>query len=163
MLWLLLLDVIGLICIYFLLRQKLRRDIGVENQIDRIRTHFNDLTVDMNGATSRNIELLENRIKEAKKLIRRLDAAIDEARKTGTEAPKVSNSAEPIREIREIREEEVEEDAAVRPPISEVERETILKWAQKGMSSEEIAELSGRQLQEVELIVSFSKAENSKT
>lgn len=158
MLWLLLLDVIGLICIYFLLRQKLRRDIGVENQIDRIRTHFNDLTVDMNGATSRNIELLENRIKEAKKLIRRLDAAIDEARKTGTEAPKVSNSAEPIRE------EEVEEDAAVRPPISEVERETILKWAQKGMSSEEIAELSGRQLQEVELIVSFSKAaENSKT
>lgn len=161
MLWLLLLDVIGLICIYFLLRQKLRRDIGVENQIDRIRTHFNDLTVDMNGATSRNIELLENRIKEAKKLIRRLDAAIDEARKTDTEAPKVPNSAEPIREIRE---EEVEEDAAVRPPISEVERETILKWAQKGMSSEEIAELSGRQLQEVELIVSFSKAaENSKT
>lgn len=157
MLWLLFLDVIGLICIYFLLRQKLRRDIGVENQIDRIRTHFNDLTVDMNGATSRNIELLENRIKEAKKLIRRLDAAIDEARKTGTEAPKVPNSAEPIRE------EEVEEDAAVRPPISEVERETILKWAQKGMSSEEIAELSGRQLQEVELIVSFSKAENSKT
>lgn len=156
MLWLLLLDIIGLVCIFFLLRRKLRSDIGVENQINRIRTHFNDLTVDMNGATSRNIELLESRIKEAKKLIRRLETAIGEAQTVKTVSHEEPESgALPA-------EEDSAEEASVRPPVSEAERESILKWHRKGIPAGEIAEISGRQLQEVELIVSFSKAENDK-
>ena len=156
MLWLLLLDIIGLVCIFFLLRRKLRSDIGVENQINRIRTHFNDLTVDMNGATSRNIELLESRIKEAKKLIRRLETAIGEAQTVKTVSHEEPESGAPPAE------EDSEEEASVRPPVSEAERESILKWHRKGIPAGEIAEISGRQLQEVELIVSFSKAENDK-
>lgn len=156
MLWLLLLDIIGLVCIYFLLRRKLRGDIGVENQINRIRTHFNDLTVDMNGATSRNIELLESRIKEAKKLLRRLETAIGEAQTVKTVPHEELESGAPPAE------EGSAEAASVRPPVSEAERESILKWHRKGIPAGEIAEISGRQLQEVELIVSFSKAENDK-
>lgn len=156
MLWLLLLDIIGLVCIYFLLRRKLRGDIGVENQINRIRTHFNDLTVDMNGATSRNIELLESRIKEAKKLLRRLETAIGEAQTVKTVPHEEVKSDPPPAE------EGSAEEASVRPPVSEAERESILKWHRKGIPAGEIAEISGRQLQEVELIVSFSKAENDK-
>lgn len=156
MLWLLLLDIIGLVCIFFLLRRKLRSDIGVENQINRIRTHFNDLTVDMNGATSRNIELLESRIKEAKKLIRRLETAIGEAQTVKTVSHEEPESGAPPAE------EDSAEETSVRPPVSEAERESILKWHRKGIPAGEIAEISGRQLQEVELIVSFSKAENDK-
>ena len=161
MLWLLLLDIIGLVCIFFLLRRKLRSDIGVENQINRIRTHFNDLTVDMNGATSRNIELLESRIKEAKKLIRRLETAIGEAQTVKTVSHEEPESGAPPAE-EDSAEEDSAEEASVRPPVSEAERESILKWHRKGIPAGEIAEISGRQLQEVELIVSFSKAENDK-
>lgn len=154
--WIFLFNAVGLICIYFLLRWRLQRSTAIEKQADKIRAHFNDLVVDMNDATSRNLDALENRIKEAKKLIRQLDKAsagvkdsIPDHADVQTQVPRESD--------RSVKEETDPPPAPASVPIPDSLRQAVLKLAVRGIPAAEIAEILNCQLQEAELVLSFSE------
>lgn len=152
--WTVLLNIIGLISIYFLLRWKIQRSAGVERQIDKIRVQFNDLTVDMNDATSRNMDLLEARIKEAKKLTRQLEKLLAESRESEIR----DSLSKPDEEAssRNEKEESGQTQTVASGPVSDALRESVLKLAVRGIPSAEIAEILGCQFQEVEMVLSVS-------
>ncbi|MDY3938827.1 MAG: hypothetical protein SOZ27_00910 [Spirochaetia bacterium] len=154
--WIFLFNTIGLICIYFLLRWKLQRSTAIEKQIDKIRAQFNDLTVDMNDATSRNLDALESRIKEAKKLIRQLDKASAEVKDSVPDEPEVKTHVQQETDT-DVKAESGQPSVTAFAPISDSLRQSVLKLAVRGMSSAEIAEILNCQLQEVELVLSFSE------
>lgn len=158
--WTVLFNIIGLICIYFLLRWKLQRSAGIERQIDKVRAQFNDLTVDMNDATSRNLDILEIRIKEAKKLVRQMDKILTEQKEAV-----ISDSSTSQTESREpnSEKEEPEPTSSVSAgAVSDALRQAVLKLAVRGVPSGEIAEILGCQLQEVEMVLSVSENRFSK-
>lgn len=158
--WTVLLNIVGLICIYFLLRWRLQRSAGIERQIDKVRAQFNDLTVDMNDATSRNLDLLEIRIKEVKKLIRQMDKMLAEQKETGIQDLS-SLQTEPQGQHLEKEETELTSTASSEA-VPDVLRQAVLKLAIRGVPSGEIAEILGCQLQEVEMVLSVSENRFSK-
>lgn len=110
----------------------------------------------MNDATSRNLDALESRIKEAKKLIRQLDKASAEVKDSVPDEPEVKTHVQQETDT-DVKAESGQPSVTAFAPISDSLRQSVLKLAVRGMSSAEIAEILNCQLQEVELVLSFSE------
>ena len=58
----LLVDIGGLVCVYLVLRDRVRRAASAESRISEIREEVSRLLVELNQATDRNIALMEDKI-----------------------------------------------------------------------------------------------------
>lgn len=150
MVWLILLNILGFFILYFLLRHQLQKNIGIEKQLNKIRIFYNELSTDMNDAVMRNTNLLEQRIKEAKKLTRQLSKEIRNTPQQ-EEEPSSLNQSQPQTQPSIPLEQ---------TPSFQNLKETILKLHQKGVTPLEIVDILGCQLEEVELVISLEKSKN---
>lgn len=145
-----LLNILGFFILYFLLRHQLQKNIGIEKQLNKIRIFYNELSTDMNDAVMRNTNLLEQRIKEAKKLTRQLSKEIRNTPQQ-EEEPSSLNQSQPQTQPSIPLEQ---------TPSFQNLKETILKLHQKGVTPLEIVDILGCQLEEVELVISLEKSKN---
>lgn len=145
-----LLNILGFFILYFLLRHQLQKNIGIEKQLNKIRIFYNELSTDMNDAVMRNTNLLEQRIKEAKKLTRQLSKEIRNTPQQDEE-PSSLNQSQPQTQPSIPLEQ---------TPSFQNLKETILKLHQKGVTPLEIVDILGCQLEEVELVISLEKSKN---
>lgn len=145
---------------FIYLRRRLDKQNDDKLRMDRIREQFNQLIMEMDQTTERNIQLIENKIEELKKFSHGADREIKLLEKQKQE---YSQAMESYRELgrKEWKNlEPVKEDPLVeiiaQEPVEENSREKVNRLHKEGYSPDEIANEVNLPKGEVELIIRMS-------
>lgn len=147
---------IGILSImYLLFRKKLEKAVTSSALVDHIRKEIDELVVELNHTTDRNIELIEERISRLNKLLKDADNRIVVLEKR-QERPAVRDTYE---ELQKPRPAPPREKPGQEPPV----REKVLALAGQGFDNAVIAGKLGLTLGEVDLIVSIETSKGGNT
>jgi uncharacterized small protein (DUF1192 family) len=166
-------DIGGLLLVYALLRDRVRRATSAANQIAELREEVSRLVVELNQTTERNVALLEDKISGLSDTCAAADRRIAllkreiEKHDVGTKVySRLVEGALPAPRPSSNLSVELSDRAAERPPSAPKESETIprqdarervVMLSRSGFSSALIATRVGMPLGEVELIISLER------
>jgi septal ring factor EnvC (AmiA/AmiB activator) len=164
---LILLAVQVLMFLYF--RLQIRRELSRENRIDSVRREIEQLIIELDHTTDRNVEILENRISSLKEAVSQGERVIrlieSEQEKRDNAVPlytDLRNNQLPSSEDKEVLFQVVNEEESALSDVSlDIEvidgRERALEMFKQGMDASLIASSTGLPRGEVDLIISLNK------
>lgn len=143
---------------YIFLRRRLDRHNDDNQRMERIREQFNQLIMELDQTTERNIQLIENKIEELKKISSGADREIKLLEKQKRE---YSQAMENYRElgrkewktVEQAKEEPIVE--IIQEPVEEAPKEKVNRLYKEGYSPDEIAKEVNLPKGEVELIITM--------
>ncbi|MFQ3620024.1 MAG: hypothetical protein SNJ78_03655 [Spirochaetales bacterium] len=147
-----LLNLLTLIGIFFFLKSKINRALQVENIVSKARKELEEILVELNHTTERNIALLEDKMLQVKETLAGVDKRLSVLhREMEKQVPPTYNSI-------------VQQKASVRPQeIKRTLQEEVLDLYNKGISPTLIASHLGTTVGEVELIISLKDRKERET
>ena len=138
----------GFIILYYLLKYKTEKNLDPRLLIGRVREEVNQIIIEMNQTTDRNIALIEDKISNLMDLLKRADKQINLLKKESNkniESNQLYNQLKSYKKTLDI--------AAEKENI----QEKILRLYGEGFSSSVIAGRTGMPIGEVELIISLAE------
>jgi len=148
--------VVGFIILYLLLRRIVDRWFANAAQLDKIQQEVEKMLVELNHATSRNIDLIESRIRDLKEMLSTVDKRIgllkreEEKHEMGKTVYNRIMKTPPL----PVLDRKISDDT---PPLNV--RDRILNLYHSGFSSSMIANQVGKTVGEVELVISLAEKE----
>ena len=154
-----------LMFLYF--RLQIRRELSRENRIESVRREIEQLIIELDSTTDRNVAILEDRVKSLKEAVRQGERVI---RLIESEQEKRDHAVPLYTELRsrqlpeepERGELPAEDIISVAPPENDLEievidgRERALELYRQGMDASLIASATGLPRGEVDLIISLN-------
>ena len=140
-------NIIILSIMYIFFRKKLEKAVTSTELVDNIRKEIDELVVELNHTTDRNIELIEEKIGRLNRLLKDADNRIVALNRSGEDRA-VKDTYEDIVSRRRPQ-------AKDEGPAEPTKRERVLSLAAQGIDTSIIAGKLGLTLGEVELIVSL--------
>ncbi|MDC7220139.1 MAG: hypothetical protein PQJ59_09375 [Spirochaetales bacterium] len=158
------------IVMFLYFRLQIRRELSRENRIESVRREIEQLIIELDSTTDRNVEILENRIVSLKEAVKQGERVIrlieSEKEKRDTPLYTELHGKQPFQEvIPEPEEKELppQNVIGVTPPLDNLEIEVIdgrdraLELYKQGMDASLIASSTGLPRGEVDLIISLHK------
>jgi len=146
----------------FILLRKINQRMDDSARLENLREQINQLIIELDQTTERNISLLEFKIEELKKITSKSDKEIQMLQKQKED---YSLAMERYRELgrkeNPVRNEEISvKEKETNPPVVEKKeqsaKEQAIELYRQGFSSEDIASSTGLPKGEVELIITMS-------
>ncbi|MDC7223100.1 MAG: hypothetical protein PQJ60_05120 [Spirochaetales bacterium] len=152
--------------LYF--RLQIRRELSRENRIDSVRREIEQLIIELDRTTDRNVEILEDRIgalKEAVKQGERVIRLIESEQEKRDQAPSLYTDLRAQQQPQPPEEKELLSEDIISLTSSEESleiqvidgRDRALELYKQGMDASLIASATGLPRGEVELIISLNK------
>ncbi len=139
-----------ILLLYLKLSREIRNAISYDHVLDEVRRDVEDLIVQINQATERNISLVEDRIKKINSLL-----ALADKRITLLERDTIPRYTEIKRPV-------IPDVAQARSNQKVSKKEQVLELHRNGFSSGIIAAKAGISIGEVELIISLSSGKEER-
>lgn len=145
------LNIIALFGIFFFFKRRIDRSLRTEEVVRTIREEIEQLIIELNQTTDRNVAIIESRIDQLKeavvsadKQIKVLNREVEKKTKESDTYLRIKPSPASVRRMRETEEENVST------------RDRVLSMYRRGDETEVISKELGITLAEVELIISLS-------
>lgn len=142
--------------IYLKLTKQIRNTKSYDYMIERIRRDVDELVVEINQTTDRNISLVEDRINTIKTLLVQVDSRITlldrEIKKPKKVIPRYTNLQKTI----------IPDVTKTRNDQNVSKREQVIELSKKGFTSGIIASKVGVSIGEVELIISLTSGKEER-
>jgi len=143
--------------VYFLLNRRISRILDSEKLLSRVDEEINELILEMNQTTERNILIIEDRIKKLSALVEEADKSVvrlnRELNRKKEETEEYSHLARkrkiPLQTDEIVREHEKTDE-------NQSEKNRILEMYNRGLSPDLIATRTGTSIGEVELIITLN-------
>lgn len=143
-------QLIGLLAIYLILRNKIHKHYNAAAQIENIRKEVEKVLVQINQTTAHNIELIEHRINSLREIMGNTDKRIKLLKR---EEEKHDISQKVYSDIMK------KDNLNVSQPPVDI-KESVIKLYENGFNFDVIAQQLGIPLGEVELIISLKQHGN---
>ena len=153
-----LVNLVVLFVFYLVFRRRIDRALQTENILKDIRTEVDQMIVDLNETTDRNVGLVEEQLSRLSARIadadRRIVVLKKENERTRT-ADTVYTQLRPVSPPSDPQPTKQQEKKADPPPEKKSPREQVLELYRSGLEAKEIASKLKKTLGEVELIISL--------
>ncbi|MDA3850364.1 MAG: hypothetical protein PF447_03750 [Spirochaetaceae bacterium] len=158
LLWPLLFSAIAWFLLFYYLKRRLDSLSRDDGQIQRVRQELNQLIMELDLTTERNIELLENKIGELKGISNEAQREIQLLRQQKEEYSQALNRYRELgrKENNLIGKKIHQEEKHTEPSKKLSPKERVLQQFRGGAAPEEIARIEEIPLGEVELIISLN-------
>ncbi len=149
-------NIIVILFIYLKLTKQIRNTKSYDYMIEQIRRDVDELVVEINQTTDRNISLVEDRINTIKKLLMQVDSRITlldrETQKPKKVIPRYTNLQKII----------LPDVTKIRNDQKVSKKEQVIELSRKGFTSGIIASKVGVSIGEVELIISLTSGKEER-
>jgi tetrahydromethanopterin S-methyltransferase subunit G len=143
------LSLLAIAAVFLFLNRKIARKASAEDVLARLRVEVNAMVIELNQTTERNIGLIEDRIRELKKILDAVDRRITVVQRESEKHDKTSQLYSNIMKKR------IPEAPVVEPAEAQSLHERILDLHRRGFSAESIAGKVGSTVGEVDLVISL--------
>ncbi len=143
-------NIIALFGVFFFFKRRIDKSLRTEEVVRTIREEIEQLIVELNQTTNRNVAIIEERINELKKVTASADKQIKILNKEVRNKEKESETYLHIKPSPAAPKREEQAEAKVGT------REQVLSMFHRGSGTEDISKELGITVAEVELIISLS-------